>query len=585
MFRFANPEYLYLLLVLPLFLLLYVALRIRKHKDLKRYGNVELIKALMPEFSRFRLSIKYGLLTLAIGTMAFVLAGPQFGSKLETVKRQGVELMICLDVSNSMLSEDIAPSRLDKAKQMLTRLIDELNNDKIGLIVFAGEAFTQLPITSDYISAKMFLSSINPGLIPQQGTAIGAAINLAARSFTPDEASSKAIVVITDGENHEDDAIGAAKKAEEKGIKVSVIGVGSTKGAPIPVNAITNEYRKDKDGNVVITKLNEEMCQQVAQAGAGLYVRADNTNSALKSISAEVKKMSKGDVESKVYSDFDEQFQFPAWIVLILLLIEFCVLEKKNRLFRHVRLFTPKSKAVVVLLLLGCSLTLQAQKAERSNIRTGNRLYNKALNDTTGMSKDKYTDAEIAYRKALEVNQRSVPATFNLANSLVRQEKFDQAIEQYQIALTNTKDKSVVSSAFHNMGNVAMAAKQYDKAVAAYRNSLRNNPSDDETRYNLAVAQKMLQQQQQQQDQEQDKEDQQDKKEDQKEQEQPQNQQDQQQQQQDQNQQPPPQDEKDQMSKENAQQILDAFLQDEKATQEKVKKMQTQNPKKSDRDW
>jgi Ca-activated chloride channel family protein len=221
---------------------------------------------------------------------------------------------------------------------MLSRLTDDLDNDKIGLIVFAGDAFTQIPITSDYISAKMFLSSINPSMVSTQGTAIGAAINLSMRSFTPDETIGKTIVLITDGENHEDDAVGAAAAAAEKGVKVNIIGIGTPQGVPIPVGSNTNFF-KDKAGNVVITQLNETMCQEIAQAGRGLYVRADNTNNALKALQNELNKMSKSEVESQVYSEYDERFPTLAWIALVLLVIEFLTSERKNRLFRNVRLF------------------------------------------------------------------------------------------------------------------------------------------------------------------------------------------------------------------------------------------------------
>jgi Ca-activated chloride channel family protein len=303
----------------------------------KKYGSPSLLSTLMPETSPKRKVLKYFLLLAAIALVIFIIAGPQFGSKLETVKRQGIEVMVCLDVSNSMLAEDITPNRLEKAKQMLSRLTDDLDNDKMGLIVFAGDAFTQLPITSDYISAKMFLSSINPSMVSTQGTAIAAAIDLAMRSFTPDEKSSKAIILITDGENHEGDAVQAAKAAAEKGVKVNIVGIGLPKGGPIPVG---NDYLRDNQGNVVITQLNEAMCQEIAQAGNGLYVRADNTNGALKALQGELDKMAKSDVESKVYSDYDEQFPTLAWIALALLVMELLIFERKNRIFRKVKLFS-----------------------------------------------------------------------------------------------------------------------------------------------------------------------------------------------------------------------------------------------------
>lgn len=339
MFRFAHPDFLYLLFLLPALVAFYVYAMIVKKKAIKKYGNPTLLAELMPEVSTKRQHLKFWLLFGAITMVIFIIAGPQFGSKLETVKRQGVEIMVCLDVSNSMLAEDVSPNRLDKAKQMLSRLTDGFTNDKVGLIVFAGDAFTQLPITSDYISAKMFLSSINPSMVSTQGTAIGAAINLAARSFTPDETTDKAIILITDGENHEDDAIGAAKAAAEKGIHVNTVGMGDPKGSPIPIQG-SNNYMKDKDGNVVITKLNEQMGQEIAAAGNGMYVRADNTNSALKALQKEIEKMNKTELDSKVYSEYDEQFQIFAWIALFLLIADFMTLDRKNRIFRKVKLFS-----------------------------------------------------------------------------------------------------------------------------------------------------------------------------------------------------------------------------------------------------
>ena len=339
MFRFAHPEFLYLFLILPALVLFYIYALIWKRRAIKRYGNPSLLKALMPDRSPKRQHLKFGFLLAAIAMLIVVVAGPQFGSKLETVKRQGIEIMVCLDVSNSMLAEDVAPNRLEKAKQMLGKLTDGFTDDKVGLIVFAGDAFTQLPITSDYISAKMFLSSINPSMVSTQGTAIGAAINLAVRSFTPSETSDKAIILITDGENHEDDAAGAAKAAAEKGIHVNIVGMGDPKGAPIPIPG-SNNYMKDKEGNVVITKLSEQMCQEIAASGDGMYVRADNSNAALKALQKEIDKMNKSELDSKVYSEYDEQFQVFAWITLVLLIVEYLILDRKNRIFRKIKLFS-----------------------------------------------------------------------------------------------------------------------------------------------------------------------------------------------------------------------------------------------------
>ena len=340
MFRFAHPEFLYLLFILPVLIVFYIYAIVWKRKAVKRYGNPELLKELMPDVSLKRQHLKFWLTWGAIAAMIFVIAGPQFGTKLETVKRQGVEIMVCLDISNSMLAEDMSPNRLDKAKQMLARLTDGFKNDKVGLIVFAGDAYTQLPITSDFVSAKMFLNTINPNMVPTQGTAIGRAISTAMNSFTPNEGVDKAIIVITDAENHEDDAVQMAKAAAEKNIKVDVIGIGSLEGVPIPTGNSENNFIKDRDGNVVISKLNESLGQEIAKAGTGIYVRADNTNSALRALTSEVKKMKKADIESKVYSQYDEQFQGLAWIALLLLIVDVFIVDRKNSWLKKITFFS-----------------------------------------------------------------------------------------------------------------------------------------------------------------------------------------------------------------------------------------------------
>jgi len=339
LFRFAHSEYLYLLLLLPALVALFIFSMRGKKRAIKRFGNMVLMRPLMPDVSLKKQYLKFWILFACLTLFIFILAQPQVGSKLEKVKRQGVEVMVCLDVSNSMLCTDVAPNRLEKSKQILSRLVDNLKNDKIGLIVFAGDAFIQLPITSDYVSAKMFLSSIHPSMVSTQGTAIGAALQLALRSFTPSETSDKTIILITDGENHEDDIESALKAAAEKNIKINVLGVGSLQGAPIPLSSGSSNFLKDKQGNVVITKLDEAMCQEIAAKGNGMYVRADNTNSALKALQKEIDKMSKSDIESRVYSEYDEKYQLLAWCLIFLLIVEFFILDRKNRIFRKIRLF------------------------------------------------------------------------------------------------------------------------------------------------------------------------------------------------------------------------------------------------------
>ena len=341
MFRFGNINNLYFLIAIPVLLILLIFIIYRKRKDLNRFGDREIITQLMPEASSGRPVIKYVIQILAVIALIIGIARPQFGSKLREVKREGVEIIIALDVSNSMLAEDIQPNRLERAKQAIAKLVDQMVNDKIGLIVFAGNAYIQMPITTDYVSAKMFLSTISPEIVPVQGTAIGSAIELGTKSFTPMAESSKALIVITDGENHEDDAVQAAQLAAEKDIKVHTIGIGLPEGAPIPVTNPSGQktYLKDRDGNIVVSKLNERMLQQIADAGNGVYIRSTDTRLGLNTVFDEINKMEKQEMDVRIYSDYDERFQYAFGLALILLLADLFILERKNRWLSRIKLF------------------------------------------------------------------------------------------------------------------------------------------------------------------------------------------------------------------------------------------------------
>jgi Ca-activated chloride channel family protein len=272
--------------------------------------------------------------------MISALAQPQFGSKLQTSKRKGVEIIIALDVSNSMMAEDIKPNRLERAKRAIAKLTERLQDDKLGLIIFAGQAYIQLPITTDYTSAKLFLDAITTSSVPLQGTAIGAAVNMGSKSFSPDFEGSKAIIVITDGENHEDDAAGAAKAANEAGIIVHTIGMGLPQGAPIPVGSEgSKDYMKDKSNQIVVTKLDEGMLTQIASAGGGSYIRANNAEVGLNNLFNEIEKMEKTEINSRQYSEYNDQFPFFLSIALALIFLDFMILERKNKYFRNFRLF------------------------------------------------------------------------------------------------------------------------------------------------------------------------------------------------------------------------------------------------------
>ena len=337
MFRFENPIYLWLLLIIPILIIMKIMMWYVQRKKLSRIGNPTLLKELMPDVSRFRPWVKFLLLITALSSLILALARPQFGSKISHEKRNGIEAIIALDISNSMLAQDVQPSRLDKSKLMIENLINSFINDKIGLVVFAGEAYVQLPITSDYVSAKMFLSDITPSLISAQGTDIARAIRVSLSSFTQQKGVGKAIILITDGEDNEGGALEAVKEAKEKGVNVFILGVGDSKGAPIPLG--NGEYLKDNHGQTVMTALNENMCKEIAQAGSGTYIHIDNTSLAQEQLNNELSKLQKGDSDAVVYSEYNEQFQIVALFSFILLLIEVCLLERKNPLFKRFNLF------------------------------------------------------------------------------------------------------------------------------------------------------------------------------------------------------------------------------------------------------
>ncbi len=340
MFRFENSYMLYCIILLPLLMLVFYFVQRRKRRQVSEFGDPYLMKFLMPDASSTKPVWKFYIFIAAIAFIILGLARPQFGSKLQEVKRKGIEIMIALDVSNSMNARDIQPSRLERAKQVLSKLVDRLTDDKIGLIVFAGDAYTQIPITTDYVSAKMYLAGITTGIVPVQGTAIGKAIDLAANSFPPNSDLQKIIIIITDGENHEDNPEESAKKANEKGILVYTLGMGSPEGAPIPEGSDGGQnFKKNQEGSIVISKLDEVTLQKTAVAGGGTYIPANNTQAGLNSLFEKVERLNKKDYESKMYAEYDDQFQYFFGFALILLFIDFIILEKKSKFFSKIKLF------------------------------------------------------------------------------------------------------------------------------------------------------------------------------------------------------------------------------------------------------
>ena len=509
MFRFEDPIYLWLLLLVPVLVLVALLGHRKRKKQLKAFGDPELLKDLMPDVSAYRPWVKLGLAVFAFALLVVMLARPQMGTKITHEKRNGIEAVIAIDVSNSMMAQDVVPSRLEKSKLLIENLVDHFTHDRIGLVVFAGDAFVQLPITTDYVSAKMFLQNIDPSLVATQGTDIAKAINLSMRSFSQQKDIGKAVIVITDGEDHEGGALEAAKAANDKGVRVFILGIGSTKGAPIPLQE--GGYLTDRNGQTVLTALNETMCKEIAQAGKGTYIHVDNTNDAQEKLNDELAKLQRADTQAVIYSEYGEQFQAVCIIVIIL-------------------------------------PTLAFAQSDRHFIRTGNKLYRN----------QNYPKAEVEYRKAMSQNGSNAHAVYNLGNALMMQQKDSAAIVQLENAGKMEANKTRKAMAYHNIGTICQRHQLYGDAIKAYEEALRNNPNDNETRYNLALCKRLNKNNKEQQKQQQ----QQQQKEQQKEQKQKEKQQ------------PKP---KEQMSKENAEQLLNAAIQDEKATQQRLKKA-TQQP-------
>ena len=340
MFRFAHIYYFYFLAIIPVLAGLLVLFLLWKKRTLARYGDWNVIKQLIPDYSVGKPIIKFLIMSMVLASLVVAMADPQTGSRLEKVKRKGIDLMICLDVSNSMLAQDIKPNRLERAKQSIIRLVDNLEGDRLGIIVFAGKAYTQLPITTDYAAAKMFTGSINTGIVATQGTAIGEAIELAANSFGESK-HNKAIVVITDGEDHEGSVLEQADAAVKKNITLYTIGMGLPEGTPIPVFSgdVQTGYRKDGDGQTVMSKLDETLLQQVASVGKGMYVRATTSETGLSKIFDDISKIEKSEIEEKQFSDYEDRFQYFVALALILLIADLFVFERKTRWMRRFKPF------------------------------------------------------------------------------------------------------------------------------------------------------------------------------------------------------------------------------------------------------
>jgi len=539
MFKFENTTYLYGLLLVLLFILLYVLFHFLNKRKMAAYGDISLLSRLMPEHSPAMKHFKFSILMLALGCFIFAMANPQVGSTLEKGTRKGVDIMICMDVSNSMLAEDIAPNRLEASKMAMSRFIDKLKGDRIGIVVFAGKAFVQLPITSDYAAAKMFINNLSTDLVREQGTNIASALDLAAISMLPEHSdektasllkslTSKVIIVVSDGEDHFQEATQLAAEVNKLGIVVHTIGIGSTRGEPIPIKNRSGSvnYKKDKEGNTVMTRLNEQALRDIATAGKGVYVYAGNANMGFDLILEEIDKMFKADLQEITFARYENRYQIPLFLGILFLVIEALFFAVKPRWIKWFSNDLPKSKITFFILFLSITIGVNAQtKDELKSIRKANIFYNQAeesrkaaekheqegLNlssrkaqEERGKADENYKKAEVEYRKSMETTKGYDKANYNLGNSLYRQGNFEDAAKAFEyVAKQESSNKDFRAKSYYNLGNTLLQQKKYKESMEAYKNSLKLKPSDMDTKYNYEYARKMLRKQEEQQQQDQ----------------------------------------------------------------------------------
>jgi tetratricopeptide (TPR) repeat protein len=577
MLRFAHPLYLWALLAIPVIAVAYFFLHYRRKQLMREFVSEPLVAQLAPDASTAKRTVKQVLLLLSLACLIVAAANPQVGTRLEEVKREGIDLFIALDVSLSMKAEDIRPSRLDKAKRDVSDLLRKLQGDRVGLVVFAGEAFVQFPLTADYSAADLFINAVDVEAVPVPGTMIGSAIEVALKSFRKDLPTQKAIVVVSDGENTEGDITGAVEKARKEGVRVFAIGMGTPEGSPIPIygaNGERTDYKHDRAGTIVLTKLDESALQQIALSTGGSYRRATNAGNEIDEIHKELAALQKTEMGSLQVTGFEDQFQYPLTLGILLLVVELLLSERRGRFLTRLMRVLPTARTLPLLLLLFAASAWG--QTVRSHIATGNDAYGKA----------KYADAEAEYMKALAKDTSSREAQFNLGNAYYKQQRSDEAQRMYSHRVTASKAPADKEMAYYNLGNTFFKSNKLEESIESYKRSLRLDPSDEEARYNYLLAKDRLKKQQDQKKQDkqnkQDKQDQnQQNKQDQqqnKDQQQNQDKQDQKnQQQQPQQQQAKPdqtnqQQQKNQMPKQQAERILEALRNNEKEIQKQLRK-------------
>jgi Ca-activated chloride channel family protein len=551
MLQFQHPEYLFsLAAVLPM-VVLYLLVKQWKKNTTKKIGDPALVKQLIRDYSPSRFLLKFVLVVAAFAILVIALANPRIPKGVANVNRSGIDVMIALDVSKSMLAKDIKPDRISRAKQLIAKLIDKLADDRIGIVVFAGKAYLQMPLTTDHAAAKMYLSSATPDVVPTQGTVIGDALKMCYAAFNTKEKKYRSVILISDGEDHDENALKIAKAMADEGVMVNTVGVGSPEGSTI-MDESTNQLKKDQQGNLIITKLNEPELKNISVTGNGLYQLLSSADEVAANLDSQLKKLGKRSItenSSMVYRYF---FQWLLAIAMIILVVELFVSEKKSIVKTKGKKKSNTAIATAMLLLLFIPAVSFSQAKDKL-IRKGNEAY----------AEKKYDVAAENYLKATSKDPANEKAFYNLGNALYKKGKPEEAAQAYDASILHSKTSSDKSAAWYNKGVVLQNDKKLAECIDAYKNALKLNPADEDARLNLQKA--LLKQQQEQQ------------KEDEK------KKQQQKQQQNEKKDNPKPKPSK--MTKKEAEEKLKALLQHEKNLQDKLRKADAASPEKPEKDW
>ena len=553
--RFQHTEYLWFLALMPALAGLFAYAIYRKKKAAKQLGDPVLVQLLSRNYNPRAYLVKFILIAVAIGLFVVTIANLRSPVGSEKVSRSGIDVMIALDVSKSMLARDIKPTRLDRARQVLSRLVDRLTNDRVGIVVFAGKAYLQMPLTADHAAAKMYLSAASTESVPTQGTVIGSALKMCYSSFNTQEKKYKAIVLVSDGEDHDEEAVRLAKQMSQEGVVIYTVGIGSPQGVTL-LDETTNQPKTDAQGNPVISRLNEEELRQIAQEANGQYILFQNTDAVVDVITKQLAGMDQRNVSDDSLINYKSWFQYFLLAILLLLLAESFIPEN-----RRLKRATMKPLVTILFIFLGLQAGAQTNN-EQENIKQGNDLYKKG----------DYDKASEKYKAVADKNPENATASFNNGNALYRSGKKEEALDAYDNSLKNLKTPAEKTNAYYNKGVVLQNDKKLEACIDAYKQSLKLDPTNEDARQNL---QKALQQQKQEQQQKQ-KQDQQKKQQDQQKQDQKKDKQEQK------PQEPRPQPSK--ISKKEAEEKLKALMQQEKNLQDKLHKVPATsiNPEK---DW